>query len=139
MATTYANNYMKNAFKSFGSNLGVLDVTHEITTAELGTADKIVFGRVPSGSSITGGYIACDDLDAVTSITIAVGIFGGDADALLTANTIARTGGIATFDGALILNKTTTSSEVEIALTIGVGSGTPQAGTVRIVTFYSTL
>ena len=138
MATTYADNYSTTAFKSFGDNIGVFDVTHEITTAELGTADKIIFGKVPAGTTYLDGYVACDDLDGGTSLVFAIGD-DDDNDGLLTSNNIGQTGGVATFDGSYIINQSATDAEKLIAITVGLGAGTPQAGTVRIVINYTTL
>jgi len=135
--TTYANGYTTTAFKSFGDNMGVLDVTHEITTGELELADVIVFGKVPAGATYVGGYVAADDLDTGTALVITIGD-DDDADGLLASNTVGQAGGIATFDGAYIINQTTVTAEKSISVTVGTAAGTAAAGTMRVVLYYTT-
>ncbi len=137
MATTYANGYVNTAYKGGSGELCVLDVSHEITTGELATADVIIFGKVPAGAIYVGGYIATDDLDSATSLDLDVGD-SGDADGLAGTGSIGQAAAVNTFAGVYITEAETTTQEENISVTVTAGAGTPVAGTVRVVLYYRT-
>jgi hypothetical protein len=135
--TTNFDEYSTNAFKSFGNNIGVLDVTHEVTTGELELADVMRVGTVPAGSTYLYGYLISDDLDSGTALEFIVGDDDDDNGLLVTGSAVGQTAGaIATFNGAYILNKTTTTAEKTIYLKVGTAPTGAAAGTIRVVLFY---
>lgn len=137
MATTNANGYSTTAFKGSGRQLCVLDVTHEITTAELQLSDVIQFGVVPAGAVYVGGYLATDDLDSNGTPTLVLDVGDGDdPDGLLDGTTTGQSAAITTFNGSYITNKTTVSAEKTISVTVQTAAATAVAGTVRVVLYY---
>lgn len=135
--TTNADGYNTTAFKGHSRQLCVLDVTHEVTTGELELADKIQFGKVPSGAIYVSGYLATDDLDSngTPALVLDVGD-DDDADGLLDGSTTGQAAGVTTFNGAYITNKTTVSAEKTISVTVQTAAATAAAGTVRLVLYY---
>lgn len=136
--TTYAQGYDGAAFKGFGGGqLCVLDVSHEISAAELQLADKIVFGRVPAGAVYVGGHLATDDLDSNGTPTLVLDVGDDDdADGLLDGSTTGQAAAVTQFNGAFITNAKKTAAEKNIILTVATAAATAAAGTVRLVLFY---
>lgn len=135
--TTNADQYSTTTFAGAGKQLCVLDVTHEITTAELQLADKVRFGKVPKGAVYVGGYIAVDDLDSNGTPTLNLEVGDDDdADGLYDGTTVGQAAGVAAFNGAYITNKTTITADKTIYLNVTAAAATAAAGTVRIVLYY---
>ena len=137
--TTYATSYNGVPFQGMGNNVSVLDVTHEIATTELQTADKVVFGKVPKGAIYLSGFIATDDLDSNGTPTCVLDVGDDDdADGLMDGTTTGQAAAITTFNGAYITNRTAITAEKSITLTVQTAAATAVTGTVRIVLYYYT-
>lgn len=135
--TTYANGYTGRAFKGDGPTLCVLDVSHEITTTELQLADKIIFGRVPTGAIYVGGYLATDDLDSGGSPALVLDVGDDDSsNGLLDGTTTGQAAAVTQFNGAYITNRQRTTAEKNVILTVQTAPATAAAGTVRLVLYY---
>jgi hypothetical protein len=134
--TTYANGYTGRAFKGDGPQLCVLDVTHEVTTAELQLADKIIYGRIPKGAIYVDAYIASDDVDSATGVTFDLGDTA-DPDGLIDGTNVGQAGGLArATTGNYMINRHQTTEERDLILTVATAAATPVAGTVRVVVMY---
>lgn len=137
--TTYANGYSNVPFQGLGANLSVLDVTHEVTTAELQLADKIHFGKVPKGAIYVGGYLATDDLDSNGTPTLVLDIGDDDdPDGLLDGTTTGQAAAITNFNGAYLTNRTAVTGEKSVIVTVQTAAATAAAGTIRVVLYYWT-
>lgn len=138
-ATTQANGYSTTAFQGMGANVTVLDVTHEVTAAELETGDVIQFGRIPKGSIYLDGYMACDDLDSNGAPTLNLEVGDeDDVDGLLDGTTGGQAAAVTRFNGAYLTNKTTLTAEKVVSVKVTAGAATAAAGTIRVVLFYWT-
>jgi hypothetical protein len=65
------------------------------TTVTLGTADVLVGPTIPANSRIVGAYLAANDCDTGTSLTLDVGD-SADDNRLISAATIGQAGGVST-------------------------------------------
>ena len=137
--TTNADEYSTTAFKGHGIQLCALDVTHEVSTGELELADVIQIGKIPAGATYVGGFIATDDLDSngTPALDLDVGD-DDDADGLAGTGSIGQAAAVNTFAGAYITNKTTTTAEKTIKVTVTAAAATAAAGTIRVVVYYYT-
>lgn len=136
-ATTQANGYSTTAFQGLGQRLSVLDVTHEVTTAELETGDVIQFGKVPKGAIYVDGYLACDDLDSNGAPTLNLEVGDeDDVDGLLDGTTAGQSAAVTRFAGAYITNRAAITGEKTIAVKVTAGAATAAAGTIRVVLYY---
>lgn len=135
--TTQADGYTPVQFETPGRLLGVLDVTHEVSAGELELADVIEFGQVPEGAVYVDGYLACDDLDTdgTPALTFDVGD-DDDPDGLLDGSNVGQAGGVARFNGALLVNKTKTDGPKTISVTVASAAEAGAAGTIRLVLMY---
>lgn len=139
MATTTADGYVTTAFKGHAQQLCVLDVTHEITAAELGLADVINFGKVPGGAVYVGGYLATDDLDSSGTPTLVLDVGDDDSsNGLLDGTTTGQAAAVTNFNGTYLTNKTTVGGEKTVSVTVQTAAATAAAGTVRLVLYYVT-
>lgn len=126
-------------YKGYGPDVIALDKAHEVQTGELEAGDTIEIGTVPDGAVLLDGFIATDDLDSdgTPALTLKVGT-SGDDDGLLEANNVGQDGGVARFDGQFLIDRETVSGKTKILLTVDTAAATAQAGTARVVVYYST-
>ena len=135
--TTNADGYTATALQTHSKQVGVVDATHEVTTGELELADKIRIGKVPAGATYLGGYLATDDLDSngTPALVLTLGD-DDDADGIVATGTVGQAAGITRADGAYVTNRTTTTAEKTIYVTVGTAAATAAAGTLRAVVEY---
>lgn len=135
--TTNFNEYSTSAFKGLGYQVCVLDRTHEITTGELELADKVRVGVIPAGAVYLDAYIAYDDLDTSTGLSLELGD-ANDVDGLVDGTSNGQSSGVARGNGAYLINKTTLTSDTTILLNVTAAATSAAAGTVRAVVLYYT-
>lgn len=136
---TNADGYTTTAYKGGAGEVCVLDVSHEVGTAELELADSIRIGHVPKGATYLSGYIATDDLDS--NVTPLLDLTLGDStdpDGLQATGTVGQAAGITVLSGTDITNARTTTQDELIKVTVTAAAATAAAGTIRVVIYYRT-
>lgn len=134
--TTQFDTYSNNAAKARTAGVVCcIDATHEIQTTELQLADKIKVGELPAGAIYLDAYLACDDLDSSTGLSLELGD-SNDVDGLVDGTALGQAAAITRANGAYITNRTQVTTQTTVYLNVTAAATTAVAGTVRVVVLY---